>query len=348
MRIVIASTHVPFTHGGGNKIVEDLRDELVARGFQTEVVTIPFSSLWSDIPLQTIALRLFDLTEASGSRISRLIAIRYPAYAFRHQNKVAWFIHHHRGAYDLWNTEVGDMPDLPRGRHFRDMMHRSDGIYLRECRKLFTNSRVVANRVSRFNGIEPSGVLYPPLRRDHPFRPGEYGDYVYYVSRLEPIKRQNLAIEALAHAPSVRLVISGTSGQGPYLDTLKNLALELGVADRVHFTGWVSEQEKAEWMAGCCAALYLAHDEDSYGYATLEAFHAAKPVITLTDSGGPLEVIVDGLNGSVVPPSPAALGEAMTRYREDRSLARRLGREAQQTPGRHRIDWDHVVENLTA
>jgi glycosyltransferase involved in cell wall biosynthesis len=349
VRILIASTYVPFIKGGGTKIVEDLRDELVARGFETDTVMIPFYSLWTEVPEQTVGFRLLDLSEAAGNRIDRLITIRYPAYALRHPNKVAWFIHHHRSAYDLWNTEMGGMPDKPVGRHYRDMMRRSDDIYLRECRRIYTNSKVVADRLRQFNKIEPADVLYPPLQRDHPFRPGPYGDYIFYASRLTPIKRQTLAIEALRYAdPEVRLVIAGTGDMPGYQQTLESLAEELGVAERVQFTGWISEEDKAKWMAGCCAALYLAFDEDSYGYVTLEAFHSAKPVVTLTDSGGPLEVIEDGLNGSVVPPTAQAVGEAMTQYWRDRGRARRLGEAGQQTLNRFRIDWDHVVENLTA
>lgn len=349
MRILIASTHVPFVRGGGTKIVDDLRDALVARGFETDVVSIPLHSHWPEVPKQTLAFRLLDLSESAGNRVDRLITIRYPAHALPHPNKVAWFIHHHRGAYDLWGTDLGDMPETPRGRHFRDMMRRSDGLYLKECRRIFTNSVVVADRIRQFNELEPSGVLYPPLRADHPFRPGPYGDYIFYASRLNPIKRQTLAIEAMKYAdPDVRLVISGTGDSPRYLGELRDFARAQGVEPRVHFTDWVSEEEKAEWMAGCCAALYLAYDEDSYGYVTLEAFHSAKAVITMTDSGGPLEVVEDGHNGYVVSPDPVELGAAMTRVWRDRSLSRRLGHEALETLNRYRIDWDHVVENLTA
>src|SRR5438874_12524821 len=98
MRIVIASTYVPFIKGGATKIVEDLQQELALRGFETDTVLLPFSSTWPDVAEQTVALRLFDLTESCGNRIDRLITIRYPSYALRHPNKVAWFIHHHREA----------------------------------------------------------------------------------------------------------------------------------------------------------------------------------------------------------------------------------------------------------
>jgi glycosyltransferase involved in cell wall biosynthesis len=347
VRILIASTFVPFLKGGGTKIVEDLAQVLRTRGFETEIVLIPFHSAWQDVPAQTLALRLLDVT--AGGSADRLITIRYPSYALNHPNKVAWFIHHHREAYDLWGTPWSGMPDTLVGRHCRDMMRRSDGLYLGECRKVFTNSRIVADRLRTFNAIEPDGVLYPPLADAAAFRPGPFGDYLFYASRVTPIKRQALAIEALKYTCSeVRLVIGGAPDLPEHLDELRRQIAEAGLGRRVQLVGRMSEGEKAEWMAGCCGALYLAHGEDSYGYVTLEAFHSAKPVITLSDSGGPLEVIEDGINGLVAEPAAEALAAAMDRLWKDREAGRAMGEQARRTLKKYRIDWDHVVENLTS
>lgn len=349
MRVLVASTFVPFIKGGGTKIVEDLHRELLLRGFESDTVLIPFYSAWPEIASQTAALRLLDLTGSAGNKIDRLITIRTPSYAIKHPNKVAWFIHHHREAYDLWNTKWCGMPDNEVGRHHRDMMRRSDEVYLRECQKVFTNSKVVANRVLEFNGIRPEEVLYPPLNHDHLFRPGPFGDYILYVSRLTQLKRQDLAIEALKYTdPEVKLVMVGTGDVVGYGQTLEDHAHEAGVSGRIHFTEWISEEQKAELTAGCCGALYLAFDEDSYGYSTLEAFHAHKPVITLTDSGGSLEVIQDGHNGYVCGPEPRALAEAMNRLWNDRAAAKKLGENAYASLERYGIHWDRVIEKLTS
>ncbi|MEZ5286041.1 MAG: glycosyltransferase [Vicinamibacterales bacterium] len=68
----------------------------------------------------------------------------------------------------------------------------------------------------------------------------------------------------------------------------------------------------------------MPFDED-YGLATLEAFLAAKPVITARDSGGTLEFVSDGLNGLVVDPDPVSLGDALATLDADRAHARQLG-----------------------
>jgi glycosyltransferase involved in cell wall biosynthesis len=348
MRIVVASTYVPFLKGGGTKIIEDLSAALTTAGHQVETVMIPMSSYWPRIPEQTLAIRLLDLTESCGNRIDRLIAVRYPSYALSHPEKVVWFLHHHRGAYDMWGTPWSDMPDTREGRAARRMTMQSDKIYLREAKKVYTISRNVSGRLRALNGIEADGVLYPPLPGDHPYAPGPFGDYFVYISRPCPPERQDLAIEALRYCrPGPRLVIVGSPDVPQYLEELRERARDCGVEDRVRFVGWASEVQKAELLAGSRGALFLAYDED-YGYATLEALHSGKPVITCKDSGASLELVEDGFNGLVTEPDPRAVAEAMDRLWADRIEAEALGRQAILTPEHLGISWERVVEGLAA
>jgi glycosyltransferase involved in cell wall biosynthesis len=348
MRIVVASTYVPFLKGGGTKIIEDLSAALTKAGHLVETVMIPMSSYWPKVSEQTLAIRLLDLTESCGNRIDRLIAVRYPSYALSHPEKIVWFLHHHRGAYDMWGTPWSDMPDTPEGREARRMIMQSDELYLREAKKVYTISRNVSGRLRTFNGIEADGVLYPPLPGDHPFGPGPFGDYFVYISRLCKPKRQSLAIEALRYCrPGPRLVIVGSPDMPHDLAELHERVRDCGVEDRVQFVGWASETQKAELLAGSRGALFLAYDED-YGYATLEALHSGKPVITCHDSGGSLELIEDGFNGLVTEPDPRAVAEAMDRLWADQIDAEAMGRQALLTPLELGISWDRVVEGLAA
>ena len=101
--------------------------------------------------------------------------------------------------------------------------------------------------------------------------------------------------------------------------------------------------ELIDLYAGALAVVYAPFDED-YGYVTLEAFLCAKPVITATDSGGTLEFVVDGQNGFVCAPEPAAIGAALARLAADRALRR--GSVRQDCPRARQITWDGVVERL--
>ena len=65
-------------------------------------------------------------------------------------------------------------------------------------------------------------------------------------------------------------------------------------------------------LARCLGVVFTPYDED-YGYVTLESFLASKPVITCTDSGGPVELVEDGVSGWVTEPDPRSVAEAIDR-----------------------------------
>jgi glycosyltransferase involved in cell wall biosynthesis len=229
------------------------------------------------------------------------------------------------------------------------MIIQADNVYLREAKEIYTNSRIVARRLQQYNGIGVNGVLYPPLLRPEIFHCADFGDYFFYPSRMNAMKRQALAIEAMRWVKSgFRLVLAGKADQELYVDELRNLVKRHKLEDRVTLLGWISDEEKAELMAHCYAALYIPYDEDSYGYVTLEAFHSSKPVITLSDSGGTDEIITHGENGLILPPSAEALASGMEELWADRQRTRHLGQAAQATLERCKIRWDHILEKLVA
>jgi len=174
-------------------------------------------------------------------------------------------------------------------------------------------------------------------------RPGAIGDYVLSVGRLEANKRVDLIVRGLAHTDrAVRLVIVG---EGPLRAQLAAAAVASGVEDRVAFTGPIPDDQLVRLYAGALAVVFPPFDED-YGYITLEAFLAHKPVVTTTDAGGPLEFVEDDVNGFVVEPTPDAIGSAISRLYADRTRARSFG-DAGYDRARA-ITWDGVVERLMA
>ncbi len=343
MRVLVASTYVPFVVGGADRIVRDLARAVQERGHEVDTVEIPFSSNWEEMLEQMLAIRLIDVSAAADV----LIAIRTPSYLLSHPNKRLWFIHHHRGAYDLWGTPYQDIPATPEGRAVRDAIVAADNIYLREAQRIFTNSRIVSDRLRRFNDLH-SEVLYPPLGLPDSFKAGPAGDYIFYPSRLVGHKRQLLAIEATAHLRTdVRLVIAGVPDTPDQLSLLEGAIAANGLEGRVELMPrWIGEEEKADLISGSLGVLYVPHMEDSYGYVTLEAFHSYKPVITCADSGGTLEIIEDGVNGLVAAPEPTALAVAMDRLREDPDEAATMGERAHQVLQLKDISWDRVVTSL--
>jgi glycosyltransferase involved in cell wall biosynthesis len=342
VRVLVASTFAPFVEGGGQIIVRDLAEALERRGHEVDTIAIPASGRWDTLLEQTLAMRLLEV----GRDADALIALRPPSYALRHPDKRLWFIHHHRTAYDLWNTAWSDFPAGPAGVAARDAVRAVDERFLGEARRAFAISANVAERLRRFNGIE-ADVLHPPLGHPERFHWAAPEDYVLLHGRMIGHKRPALAVAAAAHlASDARVVVAGVPHHPGELAALVALVREHGLERRVTLIPrWIDESEKAELIARSLAVVHIPYDED-YGYVTLEAQHARKAVITCSDSGGPLEFVADGESGLVVAPDPRALAGAIDRLRADPASATAFGAKGHEQLERKGIGWDRVVEGL--
>lgn len=350
-RILLLNSQIPFARGGAEGLVEALAAALVARGFEVDRVALPFSlASREQLVRSALAWRLLDVGAVEGRPVDLVIATRFPSYLVRHPNKVVWLIHQLRQVYDLAGSRYSDFDDSPRDRRAAEMVRRMDRRTLGEARRLFAISKNVAARLRRWNGLEAE-ALYPPS----PLAPlldaadggaaadgGDAAPYVLTAGRLVRPKRFDLLIEALARTGGGLSVV--VAGAGPEADALARLAAERGVADRVRLAGWVDDAELARLYRGCRAVYFAPFDED-YGYVTVEAMRAGKPVLTTADAGGALELVRDGVDGLVVEPAPRAVAAALDRLAADPDLARRLGEAGRRTVAG--IDWDAVVARLT-
>lgn len=340
-RILVCATSVPFLDGGAEAHTRGLVEQLRRRGHLAEQVTLPFK--WyppRELLAHAAAWRLLDLSESGGEPIDLVIASRFPSYFVRHPRKVTWLIHQYRPAYELCGTDFSEFTHDDRDVGLRTTLMRLDREMLAECRQVFANSRNVAARLARFNGLQAPPLYHPPPLAGR-LSSGPCGDYVLSVGQLLAIKRVDLAVRAMpaVRAP-VRLVVVG---DGRERGALERLAAACGAAGRIEFRGRVGDDELARLYAGALAVVYPPRDED-YGYVTLEAFLAGRPVITAGDSGGPLEFVADGVNGRVCDPRPDALAAAIDALAADRERAAALG-----AAGRERarqITWDHVIDAL--
>jgi glycosyltransferase involved in cell wall biosynthesis len=341
--ILVCEAQVPFVHGGAEVHVRQLVRELRARGFQTELVSVPFK--WypkEEILPHAAAWRLLDLSESNGRPVDLVIGTKFPSYFARHPRKIAWLIHQYRAAYELCGTEYSDFAHTELDVGLRDTLIRLDTEMLGECRKVFTNARNTAARLAKFNGLQAEPLYHPPQLAAR-LVPGPYGDYVLSVGRIESVKRVDLIVKALADVdPRIRLMVAG---DGTQRQNAERAAEEVGVADRVTFLGSVGDDDLIGLYAGALAVIYPPYDED-FGYVTLESFLARKPVITCSDSGGPNEFVVDGENGFVCGPQPQELAAAISRLTADRKRAAAMGDAGHERATR--ITWDGVIEKLTS
>lgn len=345
MKIAIVSSMVPHIDGGYRKFVDLLCPALESAGHAVEKIWLPFSNDPATMLAEMTAFRMADYDAA----FDMVICTRPPAHVIQHRRKVVWLIHQERIFYDLWDSEYNKLAKSAADDAFRQALMKADNVALREAHAVFSNSKVVAQRLSQFNGLDAE-VLYPPLSPTFQVPHVVYGDELLFNCRITDHKRQHLAVQAMAHTrTAVRLRIVGRAQSQEYVSNLRSLVSDLRLEDRVTIDDrWISEGEKRHLLAHALASVYLAYDEDSYGYPTLEAAHARRATVSAADSGGVVEFIHDGANGFLCQPEPRAIALAFDRLWSDRKLARSLGEAANATVNELDISWGQVVKALTA
>lgn len=342
-RIAVVTSSPPFVEGGHLVIARALVQALREHGHDADLITTP-SNRFGRQASAYLANWMTDVGRTgSGERVDQVVTLRYPSYAVRHERHVCWLNHPMREYYDLWDEFSARLS--PQGRIKervrRGVIHAVDTyLFKHHVTKLFAQSKVVQARLARWNSVA-SEVLYPPAPQRN-YRCESYGDFIFVYSRLAPLKRIGLVVDALStpDAAGVRCVIAG---DGEERELLLSRIRERGLQDRVSLVGHITDDELTRYLANCRAVCFVPKDED-FGMVTVEAFASGKAVITASDSGAPTELVESGVNGEVVSPDAVSLGRALAALAGDAGLAERLGRAA---AGRAaRMTWSAAVDRL--
>jgi len=342
-RILVVTSGALFVRGGHLTIAEETAAALRRAGHLADVIVTPQNRFGRQLSAY-LATWLTDVGEtADGQPVDQVISLRFPSYAVRHPRHVCWLNHRMREYYDLWERFVrglGRKGRLKEGVR-RRMFHTLDRWLLtHNVTRLVAQSRTIQARLHRFGGIR-SELLYPPPP-ERPYRTDGYGDYVFAVSRLHPLKRLDLLVEAAALARDRSLSFK-IAGEGEEEPRLRERISALGLEGRVELLGAVTDAQLVDHYARCRAVYFAPWNED-YGFVTLEAFRSGKAVITTTDSGGPAELVRHGENGLVGPDTPEGVAAHLDALAADRGLAERLGAAARRDAEAYR--WERAVEEL--
>lgn len=340
--LAIITSSPPGAEGGHLVLARSLVRAASECGHDATLVVMPdygfgrnaasYYASWSS------ALRTID-----GRAIDQVVTLRYPCYAVRHPAHLCWFGHAVREYYDQWGRFAGSISARARlkERVRRAFIHATDRWLLeRNVDRVVAQSSTIQARLHGDFGIEAGVVPIPPPQRA--YRCDGYGDFIFAVSRLTPLKRIDLLIRALAE-PCARHVRAIVAGEGEAQSYLKTLAAELGVNERVSFLGRVSEETLLDHFARCRAVCFPPANED-YGLVTVEAFSSHKSVITCHDSGGATDLVRHGESGLVCASTPAALAAALAQLSDDPALAERLGHAAAMQVSE--MTWPAAVKQL--
>ena len=297
MKIVITTVQVPFVMGGAEFHAQSLKNALIKSGHQAEIVTMPLVENPTYMVENCIAAsRMFDLEYSAAGKIDLCIGLKFPAYYIPHPNKIIWALHQYRAAYDLYYTDYSALRHSEPGKELRRVIYNADNTYLKEAKRIYANSQNVANRMQRYNGIT-STPLYHPCPDMDKFYCCEYEDYILMPSRINPTKRQVLALEALALTKSnVKIYFVGKADNEFDQREFDNLIVERGLQDRVRCFGFVSHEETLDYIRGAKAVIYPSLWYEGFPMTIVESYSVGTPVIG-SNLGNTGSLIEEGKSG---------------------------------------------------
>jgi D-inositol-3-phosphate glycosyltransferase len=336
--------------GGRGYISNHAGDNHSARG-SVRVRRFPYidRDLWRKVPLLGRQYTLTKLLE----RLSMVPFALLPLLAGRFD------IVHIQKPYDLPVGAVAKLSGakLLFGCHGKDFW-AGDRLFVRFADGSVSASRYNASQVRARYGISPvvvyNGVdlsLFQPEGDNDEAVLEEYGLSVtpeqpglLYAGRLVRWKGVEYLIQAMPHIlpETAHLWIAG---EGPYEDTLRELADRAGVAGRVHFLGKVEQAKLSALYRSCSCLVATSFVNETFGMALCEAMACGVPVVA-SDFGGFREVVQDSVTGYLArPQDPIDLADKINKVLADPELAHRMGQA-----GRDRVlamfSWRAVADRL--
>ena len=200
---------------------------------------------------------------------------------------------------------------------------KQEWLNVQACDRVLVNSYFSRESVLQAYGVEPR-VCYLGVDRTLFRHLGlERERFVVGLGSLDPIKRVDLAIRAVALLPEPRppLVWIANSGSESYREQISELARTLGVALRIQMA--ISDAALVTMLNRATLLVYTSRLEP-FGFATLEANACGLPVVGVAE-GGIRETVKDGENGFLVEPDAESVAHALDQLLSNPSLAKQMG-----------------------
>jgi glycosyltransferase involved in cell wall biosynthesis len=138
-------------------------------------------------------------------------------------------------------------------------------------------------------------IIYPPTKIEK-YKYKETRNYYLCVSRMDPVKRIDIIVEAFNKMPDKRLVIVGSVTDKKYFNHLKNIAKK-----NTTIKTNISEKEIIDLYSKCISTIYIPILED-FGIVPVESMASGKPCIGANE-GGLKETIIHGKTGLLIEPT---------------------------------------------
>ncbi len=182
------------------------------------------------------------------------------------------------------------------------------------------------------NGLDPSLMRRERCAKDIRSELGVAPEQklIGIVGNIKPWKGQEVVVRAMGllreRYPGVMCVLVGDTSQSEldYLHSIRNLAADLDVAERIVITGYRSDI--ADLVAALDIQVHASIAPEPFGRVLLEAMAFSKPLVASRDGAVP-EIVVDGETGLLFQPgAPEDLARCLRQLLDDPAFAERLGR----------------------
>ena len=197
------------------------------------------------------------------------------------------------------------------------------------------------------NGFDPKRIeIHPPVPR-----PGEAGlrstfsdrNLIHYAGQIIRGKGVDVLLRALAKVKSPFECI--ILGDGNHKAECERLNAELGLTDRVHFKGFIPQDELKAYYRECSVVALSSVWPEPIATIGLEVMRYALPVVAF-DAGGIKDWLIDGKNGYLVPwMDTDAFAARLDQLLKDKPLAKQLGEAGFELVSEH-YDFEKYLAGL--
>ncbi|MCK5092659.1 MAG: glycosyltransferase family 4 protein [Gammaproteobacteria bacterium] len=184
------------------------------------------------------------------------------------------------------------------------------------------------NVITIYDGIDPSRLIINsnPDQVRTKYQINKSDRIIGVVGNVKPWKGQETVVRAMANItkqfPTLRCLIVGATSDNDYVEQLHEIREKLGLTDNIIFTGF--QENVADYMNAMDIVIHSSIDPEPFGIVLVEAMALKKPLIA-TKIGAPLEIVVNGDTGLLVPPNdPDSLAEAVIYILENPDLAQAM------------------------
>ena len=376
--LMLTWEYPPRIVGGIARVVHDLSKRLIKDGHEVTVVTYRGSA---DVPEYendkgVNVYRVDNYMIHPNNFIDWIMQLNFNMLSKATEiiNKEGGFdvIHAHdwlvtyaakslKNAYDIPIVATIHATEAGRNSGIHDETQRyindTEWLLTYEAREVIVNSNYMKNEIQRLFGLPfdkinviPNGINlsnFTGIERDYDFRRQYAMDnekIILYVGRLVYEKGVQHLIAAmpkiLSNYNDAKLIIAGRGGM---MDELRAEASNLGLNDKIYFTGYLNSKQ-VQKMYKCADVAVFPSTYEPFGIVALEAMLAGVPTV-VSDVGGLDEIVTHGVDGMKSYAGNAnSIADSVTALLYDHQLATNVSKKAKQKV-KDQFNWEKIAQD---